>query len=102
MSEDEFNMFIDSEKIAYRIYNNMVLNNYKEQSVDYIFEFYGINSYYNDLKFPTYYKVYELLKNEYNTDMLNLKFRDTKEKEKLINYINYINADKDIDNSIKI
>jgi len=51
---------------------------------------------------PIYYKTYELLKNEYDIDMLELDFFDTKEKEKVINYINYINADNDIDKDIKL
>ena len=35
-------------------------------------------------------------------NMLELDFFDTKEKEKVINYINYINADNDIDKDIKL
>lgn len=102
MSDDEFDIFITSEKVARSVYKKLVVSNTKNEGVDYIFEFNGINLYYSDFKMPVYYKVYELLKEQYDTDILELKFNDEKEKQKVINYINYITADKGIDNSINI
>lgn len=102
MSDDEFNIFITSEKVAHSIYKKLIVSNNQNEGVDSIFEFNGIELYYSDFKMPVYYKVYELLKDQYDVDVLELKFNDEKEKQKVINYINYITADKGIDNSINI
>ncbi len=102
MSDDEFDIFITSEKVARSIYKKHIVSNTKNEGVDSIFEFNGINLYYSDFKMPVYYKVYELLKEEYDVNLLELKFNDEKEKQKVINYINYITTDKSIDNSINI
>lgn len=99
MNKNEFDIFISSEKLARIIYKNYKVHN---KNVDFLFETNIISFYYSDLKMPIYYKTYELLKNEYDIDMLELDFFDTKEKEKVINYINYINADNDIDKDIKL
>lgn len=102
MSDDEFDIFITSEKVARSIYKKLIVSNIKNEGVDSIFEFNGINLYYSDFKMPIYYKVYELLKEQYDVNLLELKFNDEKEKQKVINYINYITTDKSIDNSINI
>ncbi len=102
MSDDEFNIFITSEKVARSLYKAFIISNIKNEGVDSIFEFNGIELYYSDFKMPVYYKVYELLKEQYDIDMLELNFHNDKEKQKVINYINYITADKGIDNSINI
>lgn len=99
MNKNEFDIFISSEKLARIIYKNYKGHN---KNIDFLFETNIISFYYSDLKMPIYYKTYELLKNEYDIDMLELEFFDTKEKEKVINYINYINADDDIDKDIKL
>lgn len=102
MSDYEFNIYITSEKVARSLYKTFIVFNNKQEGVDSIFEFNGIELYYSDFKMPVYYKVYELLKEQYDIDMLELNFHNDKEKQKVINYINYITADKGIDNSINI
>lgn len=99
MSDNEFNMYIISEQVARGIYKSFKVSNIRNDGVDSTFEFIGISLYYSKLKMPMYHKIYDLLKEEYDIDMLELNFTDKQEKQKVINYIK---ANKVIDNSIRI
>lgn len=91
-SEREFNLYIDSEILAYQVYREIVRNKADDEYVDAIANTYCENYGVFHDKLPIYHLANKILKNDYGVDMLSLPFlnEDTKwliEKDNLNNEI---------------
>lgn len=97
MSEKEFMRYLNAEKIAYYVYNNMIKNNLADEYVDYIGNAYASMIMFDEKeKIETYKETFFILEKFYNIDMLRLEFADENLKKNIKNSLNYYSVSKEI------
>lgn len=94
--DEDFNIYIASELIAYNVYDAIVRRKKDFEKVDFIAYSYADMYINKDNEFKCFLSAYETLKNEYKVNMLNFKFANDDLKKELYDAIEFGTKNYDI------
>lgn len=86
LSETQFNDYIDSETIAFYVYDFIIRKKYTDEYVDVLGNTFCSYCGELDSKIPNFYSAKCILEKDYNVDMLSLPFRNESNKLKIMRY----------------